>query len=319
VNIYQILSENSRQSPFFAFILGLILYLLGAIVLLSFFVAIIALFSGITPAEINDILSGNMHGTSWELVVFRLIQAGNQVLSWGLAALLMAWLMGPRQTLRLRKVPLSSVLFALSVILVSIPLVQGLTFNASNFHLSELAGQNESLKSVLLKFEGWVNERESQSQNVLIQVLGTGSWLTLLANLMVFALLPALCEELFFRGFLQGIFEKMWNPHLAVWVSAFIFSLVHFQFYGFFSRLILGALLGYFVLASGSLIPSIVAHFSFNFLSILMVYLAYGRGILPTKVANDELNIPFYIVLFSLFSTLSLLIIYFRRSTHAYE
>jgi membrane protease YdiL (CAAX protease family) len=54
------------------------------------------------------------------------------------------------------------------------------------------------------------------------------------------------------------------NIHAAVWITAMLFSLIHVQFYGFLPRMIMGALLGYFVVWSGSLWTSILAHFINN-------------------------------------------------------
>ena len=68
-------------------------------------------------------------------------------------------------------------------------------------------------------------------------------------GLLVIALLPAIGEELVFRGILQ---RELWrgtlNIHVAIWVSAAIFSAIHMQFYGFVPRLLLGALFGYFII-----------------------------------------------------------------------
>jgi membrane protease YdiL (CAAX protease family) len=79
------------------------------------------------------------------------------------------------------------------------------------------------------------------------------------------AIIPALCEELVFRGVMMPLLAKMTrNIHAAVWITAFLFSLIHMQFYGFLPRMIMGALLGYFVVWSGSLWSSILAHFVNN-------------------------------------------------------
>jgi hypothetical protein len=60
------------------------------------------------------------------------------------------------------------------------------------------------------------------------------------------------------------------NIHAAVWITAMLFSLIHVQFYGFLPRMIMGALLGYFVVWSGSLWTSILAHFINNASAFLM-------------------------------------------------
>ncbi len=95
---------------------------------------------------------------------------------------------------------------------------------------------------------------------------------SLLLNLLVIAAIAAVCEEMFFRGALQQfVQEKFKNGHLAVWITATVFSLVHFQFYGFLPRLFLGALLGYLFLYTKNLWIPILFHF-LNNATVILIY-----------------------------------------------
>jgi hypothetical protein len=90
------------------------------------------------------------------------------------------------------------------------------------------------------------------------------------------AMIPALCEELVFRGVIMPLLGKMTrNIHASVWITAALFSLIHVQFYGFLPRMLMGALLGYLVIWSGSLMGSIVAHF-INNASAFILFQYYG-------------------------------------------
>ena len=118
----------------------------------------------------------------------------------------------------------------------------------------------------------------------------------LMLNLLLLALLPALCEETMFRGTLQQLFYNptVYKPesmpaakngggitarqHVAVWVSAIIFSAIHFQFYGFIPRMLLGALFGYLLLWSGTLWLPVLAHFTNNAMAVLLYNLYYMQG-----------------------------------------
>lgn len=98
--------------------------------------------------------------------------------------------------------------------------------------------------------------------------------------LVVIAVLPAVGEELVFRGILQReFFLATRNIHLSIWVSAIIFSAIHMQFFGFVPRLLLGALFGYLFYWSGSLPMAILAHFVNNAFTVTALYL-YQRGLL---------------------------------------
>lgn len=94
-----------------------------------------------------------------------------------------------------------------------------------------------------------------------------------LATLVAVAVLPAICEEWLFRGTLQPIIAK-WsgNIHIGVWISAILFSAIHFQFFGFIPRMLLGAGFGYMVVASGSLWPAILGHFVNNGIAVFAAW-----------------------------------------------
>ena len=98
----------------------------------------------------------------------------------------------------------------------------------------------------------------------------------LLGNLLVIALIPAIGEELTFRSVLQqALTRRIKNVHLAVFISAFIFSFIHFQFYGFLPRLFLGLILGYLFYYSGSVWTTILMHFINNGTAVVVGYLEY--------------------------------------------
>lgn len=112
------------------------------------------------------------------------------------------------------------------------------------------------------------------SSKLLLNTLLSGSGINILiVNILLIAVLPAIGEELFFRGLLQSHLNDYFkNPHIGIFISAFLFSAIHFQFYGFFPRLILGLIFGYLVFYSGSILSSIIAHFFNNALAVIIVY-----------------------------------------------
>ncbi len=116
----------------------------------------------------------------------------------------------------------------------------------------------------------------------------TGEIGPLLANLFIIALIPAIGEEMIFRGLMIPILRRWTNSaHWAVWISAILFSSMHLQFYGFLPRLILGALLGYLFVWSRSLWAPIIAHFTNNALALVVIFLM-SRGNLETDLDSFE-------------------------------
>jgi CAAX amino terminal protease family. len=85
------------------------------------------------------------------------------------------------------------------------------------------------------------------------------------------------------------------NHHVAIWVSAFIFSAFHVQFFGFVPRMLLGALFGYLYVWSGSLSISIIGHFVNNGFSVLMMYLNQ-IGVITIDMETPE-SAPWAIVI----------------------
>jgi membrane protease YdiL (CAAX protease family) len=97
-------------------------------------------------------------------------------------------------------------------------------------------------------------------------------------NLLVLAIVPAIGEELLFRGYLQQTFTKwLGKPHVAIVITAVLFSAIHMQFQGFIPRFALGLLLGYLFYWSGSLWLPIIAHFINNAIAILFVYPSFTK------------------------------------------
>jgi hypothetical protein len=118
------------------------------------------------------------------------------------------------------------------------------------------------------------------------------------------AIIPAICEELLFRGVLMPLLGKMTrNIHIAIWITAALFSLIHMQFYGFLPRLLMGAVLGYLVIWSGSLWTAILAHFVNNATAFILFQL---YGTLETPDNSVISSMAFYIIASILFIALIL-------------
>jgi len=123
-------------------------------------------------------------------------------------------------------------------------------------------------------FESWARNYEDKAESLtkyMTQFTSTGDFVI---AFIVIAVLPGIGEELVFRGMLQTyLYKSSKNIHLAIWVSAFLFSAFHMQFFGFVPRMLLGALFGYLYYWSGNLLVPAFAHFLNNGLSVTAIYL----------------------------------------------
>lgn len=159
---------------------------------------------------------------------------------------------------------------AMLIMLLMIPVVEWLTIWNDGWHLPDSLSALESQMRAIA----------DSSELLLSELLAKDDALHLVLNLIVIALCPAICEEIFFRGALQQALQRWFrNPHCAILLTAAIFSLAHGDFFAFVPRFILGVLLGYLFHLSGSLIVNCCAHFLNNAL-IVVLYFLYAKGIL---------------------------------------
>ena len=160
----------------------------------------------------------------------------------------------------------------------------------------------ESLEAMLKQME----EAAAELTERMLQVDTIGG---LLVNLLVIALIPAIGEELTFRGMLQqSLTKRIKNVHVAVLLSAFIFSFIHFQFYGFLPRMFLGMLLGYMFYYSGSLWTGILMHFVNNGTAVVAAYLEH-KGLTNVDYEHFGATSSVWLLLLSLVVTVGLIVL----------
>lgn len=129
----------------------------------------------------------------------------------------------------------------------------------------------QSLHTLWLKLKE-LEDLNAAFANTILSGSGVGDLIT---SVLVVGLLTGFSEELFFRGALQTIFMRgKWNHHVAIWTTAFIFSAIHFQFFGFFPRLLLGAWFGYLFYWTRSIWVSAATHALNNSLVAVVAWLS---------------------------------------------
>jgi hypothetical protein len=160
---------------------------------------------------------------------------------------------------------------------------------------------------------GWMTDAEKGADKQIAAFLKPGSPLDVVINLFIMALLPAIFEEMCFRGVLQRILIAMCkSPWVGIVVTGAVFSFIHFQFEGFLPRMFLGILLGAVYWYSGSLWTAILAHFFVNGVQVVAA-MYYPRFI------TENPSVPLYTALISLVIVVGLLSVLRRQSTVRYE
>ena len=173
--------------------------------------------------------------------------------------------------------------------------------------------QNLHLPQTLAPLESWIRNKETSLEGITKYLTTFNSLGQLVVALLVIAVIPAIGEEVLFRGILQrNISYWTRNVHVGIWVAAALFSAIHVQFLGFFPRMLLGALFGYLYVWSGNLWVPILAHFVNNGFTVLMVYL-HQRRMTTVDIESTE-SVPIWGGLVSLIITAGLLYYFKERN-----
>lgn len=203
-------------------------------VLLLVFRFVLALFSGLPE--------------SWD--AFAAVTAVSLVVTIGLPALLFAVLLtrNATKTLLLRVPRLSTLSMAVLLALALHPLA----FLMGDF-VSQLYPFSPEVLGQLKVMQGLIDQAPN-------------AWMVLL----VLAVTPAICEELAFRGFILSGLRHMGHKWLAILVTSVLFGAAHSVIQQSLTACVMGMILGYIAVQTGSLLPAILFHCVHNSLSMLL-------------------------------------------------
>ena len=131
--------------------------------------------------------------------------------------------------------------------------------------------------------------------------------------LLVIAILPAIVEEVMFRGSMQQVLIRWFKyPFIGILVTSFIFSAIHFSWYGFLPRMALGIVLGYIFYYTRNIGYSILAHFFNNGLTVTLLYIQFLKE-KKINMENEE-SLPWWSSVLSLLFLIGLMYL-LRRSS----
>jgi membrane protease YdiL (CAAX protease family) len=289
--MYRQALRESKPSTQLLFTALVILICGVAVMVLS--IALGWLIYGVSLTEMQNAIQNTSDPKNIALLKF--IQTFQSIGIFIIPPFIIAWFLhgDPAEFLQYRKRPdFTSIIFVTAIIIFSNPLINWLTEINSKLSLPEWMNS----------IEVWMQNSENQANQITKAFLSTTSITTLLSNIVMIGVLPAIGEELLFRGIVQQLLKrKFGNAHAAIWISAAIFSALHMQFFGFLPRLVLGAMFGYMLEWSGTLWLPIIAHFVNNTISVIAYYLMQ-QGSIGTDIdkAGTSSDGSFYMVLVSL-------------------
>lgn len=130
-----------------------------------------------------------------------------------------------------------------------------------------------SLPESMDRLMQWMQTTEEAANSLMFSFLDTTDPVVILYNIFLIAIVPAVGEELLFRGGIQNLLIRwLKNPHVAIIATAILFSAMHMQFLTFLPRFVLGLVLGYLMVYGRSIWYSIIGHFTNNFLSLVVFH-----------------------------------------------
>jgi len=146
--------------------------------------------------------------------------------------------------------------------------------------------QQMAFPEVFKGLETWMKKMEDTNDQATEAILNTKNISTIIFNFLIVCVVAAISEEFMFRGLLQKFFGRVIkNPHILIWTVAILFSAIHLQFYGFITRMLLGAWLGYLMYYTKTIWIPVLAHFINNFLTVGAYYLFQNT---PDKIKEFD-------------------------------
>jgi membrane protease YdiL (CAAX protease family) len=286
-----------QYPPFFQFIVFIGIYIgCTAIYYFLFMGWAMPRWTGVTAMDLQN---GDLHHV-YLLEVMKWMQLLYTVFTFLIPALLFFYLSHPHP---LRYAGLrdgfriSAALISIIILLVSLPAVGVLADWNQHIHFGSL---DQSLRQL-----------NQKAEDVTRAMLKMPAWGTLLYNLVLIAVIPAIAEEMFFRGVLQRLFVRMSRrAWIGILIASVVFSLLHGEMLGFFPRVALGIILGLIYYVSGNLWYAILAHFINNGVQVFLLFL-FQKKYITFDISKNE-STPLVAGIISLAIVIGLFIVFWR-------
>ncbi len=294
----------SGQPPLVQLIFTFVVVVLAGTILFYILLFIGSLFSGTGFKELATFYSSG--GADGSGTILRYVQVSVQVSMFLIPALFIIRILRRPGMPFLRMNTAPDLLgFMLTIILafMILPLM-----NYTGFLNSKM-----ELPSWLSGVEIWIREKEDSASGLIDLLIISPGIFMLVINVLILAVVPAFSEELMFRGIVQTLLSRaLKSNHAGILVASVIFSTIHFQFYGFIPRFLLGLSFGYLFFWTRNIWFPIVAHFVYNSIPVVLLYMqdravAEGGG---TPAGGRDPGVPWLQIVLS-----TMIFYYFWRTS----
>lgn len=212
------------------------------------------------------------------------------------------------------KIPISEFFAGVKLSTVGLTILTVMSFMVVNSAIGEW---NMNLDFGDSDFAEWARQSEEQLKILTEHLTNFETPTHFIVAFLVIAIIPAIGEELLFRGLIQNCFSRaIGNHHVAIWLTGFIFAAIHMQFFGVMPRMFLGVLFGYLYHWTGKLSVAMIGHAVNNGFALIALY-AVQQGMIDATTEQMEESAPWPAVLVFAVLSFFLLRIFYKRAQDA--
>lgn len=193
------------------------------------------------------------------------------------------------------------------------PLLQDVIYIQN--YLFDLSAKNVEL---IRKLKEMFDQLDNMVEGAYGNLLTANNAFETILIIAVVAVTPAVCEEIFFRGYVLTSFNQKFKPFFSALITAFFFAIYHFNPYGSLALILLGLYFGFAAYTSGSIIVPMFLHFLNNFLAILAYFILGSDELLNSKLPEDSAIEPHFISLFFLTVIFFIFIYLLKKNYHKF-
>lgn len=251
--------------------------------------------------------------TSANVNALRLFNVGGQILFILAPAIILAKLVYVENISTILRTKIPNVkeigVFVLGLVIL-LPLLQSFLY-VQNYIFQQLAQSFSFFESI----KSFADSLDKLMEGTYGLMLGADSIFEMIFVILVVSVTPAICEEVFFRGFTQKSFEYSLKPFWAILITSFAFALYHFNPYGLFALTMLAAYLGFSAYLSNSILIPIILHFLNNFISVVSYFVWGSDELMNTSMVKPE-EFTTHLFSFVLLSTLFFLFLFYIKKNY---